>query len=331
MDDRDRRRLLAKVARLYHHSGLRQTEIAERLRISQTRVSRLLQQAESRGHRADGGGAPRGPQRRDRGGARSPVLAGGGPRHRGRLRRRGRAGRRARRGGGRDLRDDAGGHAGGRAHLVEPHAPPHDRRAAPGAHRHRHGGGDAGRSRAARPAARSGPLHAAPRPAHRRGAGLPENARGRLLPRRCGGAARPRHVRAPGPAACWTDSTSPWWGSAPARSCRRCSRATTSSPKTISGWRPNWARSGSSACVSSTPRARRWRPRSTTSSPGVTLEQLRAAKRRWVVAGGPSKYPALRAVLLGGWADTLVTDAATARWLLAAPPPTTPAGAGRRH
>ena len=49
MDDRDRRRLLAKVARLYHHSGLRQTEIADRLRISQTRVSRLLQQAEAEG------------------------------------------------------------------------------------------------------------------------------------------------------------------------------------------------------------------------------------------------------------------------------------------
>ena len=49
MEDRDRRRLLAKVARLYHHTGLRQTEIAERLRISQTRVSRLLQQAESEG------------------------------------------------------------------------------------------------------------------------------------------------------------------------------------------------------------------------------------------------------------------------------------------
>ena len=62
---------------------------------------------------------------------------------------------------------------------------------------------------------------------------------------------------------------------------------------------------------------------------GVTPEQLRAAKRRWVVAGGPGKYPAMRAVLLGGWADTVVTDAATARWLMAAPPPTTPAGAGR--
>ena len=54
---------------------------------------------------------------------------------------------------------------------------------------------------------------------------------------------------------------------------------------------------------------------------GVTLDQLRAAKRRWVVAGGRSKYGALRAVLLGGWTDTLVTDAATARWLLAAPAP----------
>ena len=52
---------------------------------------------------------------------------------------------------------------------------------------------------------------------------------------------------------------------------------------------------------------------------GVSLEQLRAAKRRWVVAGGPAKYPVIRAVLLGGWTDTLVTDTATARWLLAPP------------
>jgi DNA-binding transcriptional regulator LsrR (DeoR family) len=49
---------------------------------------------------------------------------------------------------------------------------------------------------------------------------------------------------------------------------------------------------------------------------GITWEQLRSAKRRWIIAGGPDKYPAIRAVLLGGWADTLVTDAATARWLL---------------
>ena len=49
---------------------------------------------------------------------------------------------------------------------------------------------------------------------------------------------------------------------------------------------------------------------------GITLEQLRSAKRRWVVAGGPSKYPAIRAVLRGGWADTFVTDTATGRWLL---------------
>lgn len=56
---------------------------------------------------------------------------------------------------------------------------------------------------------------------------------------------------------------------------------------------------------------------------GVTLDQLRSAKRRWIVAGGPGKYPAIRAVLRGGWADTFVTDTATAQWLLspaAAPP-----------
>jgi DNA-binding transcriptional regulator LsrR (DeoR family) len=65
---------------------------------------------------------------------------------------------------------------------------------------------------------------------------------------------------------------------------------------------------------------------------GVTSEQLRAAKRRWVVAGGPSKYAAMLAVLLGGWADTIVTDAATARWLAAAPAAASAAaGTGRRR
>ncbi len=49
---------------------------------------------------------------------------------------------------------------------------------------------------------------------------------------------------------------------------------------------------------------------------GVTLDQLKSAKRRWIVAGGPSKYAAIRAAVVGGWADTFVTDAATARWLL---------------
>jgi DNA-binding transcriptional regulator LsrR (DeoR family) len=45
----DRQRLVTKVARLYHTHGLRQTEIAERLQISQSRVSRLLSQAEDAG------------------------------------------------------------------------------------------------------------------------------------------------------------------------------------------------------------------------------------------------------------------------------------------
>ena len=54
---------------------------------------------------------------------------------------------------------------------------------------------------------------------------------------------------------------------------------------------------------------------------GVTLDQLRAAKRRWAVAGGASKHAVIRAALLGGWVDTLVTDDATARFLLAPPHP----------
>lgn len=37
--------LLAKVARMYHEQGLRQPEIAERLHLSQSRISRMLKQA----------------------------------------------------------------------------------------------------------------------------------------------------------------------------------------------------------------------------------------------------------------------------------------------
>jgi DNA-binding transcriptional regulator LsrR (DeoR family) len=42
-------RLMTKVAQLYHEQGLRQAEIAERLDLSQSRVSRLLKQAEAEG------------------------------------------------------------------------------------------------------------------------------------------------------------------------------------------------------------------------------------------------------------------------------------------
>ncbi len=48
---------------------------------------------------------------------------------------------------------------------------------------------------------------------------------------------------------------------------------------------------------------------------GVTLQQLRAAERVLAVAGGPAKYLAIRAALLGGWINALVTDRATAEYL----------------
>ena len=47
--DRDRLRLLTKVARLYHEKGVRQPEIAAQLNLSQARVSRLLKEAGERG------------------------------------------------------------------------------------------------------------------------------------------------------------------------------------------------------------------------------------------------------------------------------------------
>ncbi len=49
---------------------------------------------------------------------------------------------------------------------------------------------------------------------------------------------------------------------------------------------------------------------------GVTPDQLRRAERRLGVAGGPSKYRAIRAALIGGWINILVTDSVTAQWLL---------------
>lgn len=49
---------------------------------------------------------------------------------------------------------------------------------------------------------------------------------------------------------------------------------------------------------------------------GASLEQLRRADRRLGVGGGPSKYRAVRAALRGGWINVLVTDSTTAQWLL---------------
>ena len=49
---------------------------------------------------------------------------------------------------------------------------------------------------------------------------------------------------------------------------------------------------------------------------GATLQQLRRADRRLGVGGGPSKYRAVRAALRGGWINVIVTDSTTAQWLL---------------
>lgn len=46
---KDRMSLLAKVATMYHEQGIRQPEIADRLHLSQSRVSRLLKEAQSAG------------------------------------------------------------------------------------------------------------------------------------------------------------------------------------------------------------------------------------------------------------------------------------------
>ncbi len=49
---------------------------------------------------------------------------------------------------------------------------------------------------------------------------------------------------------------------------------------------------------------------------GVTVEQLRACQRTIGVGGGPSKHAAIRGALVGGWVNTLVTDVVTAQQLV---------------
>jgi DNA-binding transcriptional regulator LsrR (DeoR family) len=53
---------------------------------------------------------------------------------------------------------------------------------------------------------------------------------------------------------------------------------------------------------------------------GITRKQLKGARHRWAVAGGARKHRAIRAAVAGGWVDTLVTDAATAQFLIASAP-----------
>ncbi len=61
---------------------------------------------------------------------------------------------------------------------------------------------------------------------------------------------------------------------------------------------------------------------------GITREQLKSARHRWAVAGGARKHRAIRAAVAGGWIDTLVTDAATAQFLVESAPPAPQAAQG---
>ncbi len=49
---------------------------------------------------------------------------------------------------------------------------------------------------------------------------------------------------------------------------------------------------------------------------GIELEQLKRVPRAIGVAGGPGKTRAIRAALLGGWINCLITDTYTAQRLL---------------
>ena len=49
---------------------------------------------------------------------------------------------------------------------------------------------------------------------------------------------------------------------------------------------------------------------------GIDIDTIRAIPRKVGVAGGMRKHEAIRAALLGGWLDVLITDVHTARWLM---------------
>ena len=49
---------------------------------------------------------------------------------------------------------------------------------------------------------------------------------------------------------------------------------------------------------------------------GITLDQLRKARRKIAVAGGADKHVALAAALAGKWIDVLVTDVNSANYLM---------------
>ncbi|WP_432545830.1 sugar-binding transcriptional regulator [Kineococcus sp. SYSU DK004] len=51
---------------------------------------------------------------------------------------------------------------------------------------------------------------------------------------------------------------------------------------------------------------------------GISADQLRSVPRRIAVAGGARKHAALQAAVAGGWVNVLITDVATAEHLLAA-------------
>jgi DNA-binding transcriptional regulator LsrR (DeoR family) len=55
---------------------------------------------------------------------------------------------------------------------------------------------------------------------------------------------------------------------------------------------------------------------------GITPDQLRRIPRRVAIAGGVRKHPAIRAALLGGWVNVLITDLDEAERLIADAAPT---------
>jgi DNA-binding transcriptional regulator LsrR (DeoR family) len=62
---------------------------------------------------------------------------------------------------------------------------------------------------------------------------------------------------------------------------------------------------------------------------GISAAALNAIPRRVGVAGGQRKWGAIRAALVGGWLNVLVTDLHTAKWLAAGNPEETAGETGR--
>lgn len=119
------------------------------------------------------------------------------------------------------------------------------------------------------------------------------------------------------PSGCSTTCSWPWWASAPVGSTLRLPPRSSSSPTRSPTARESWVRSDMSTPASPRRMAAPSSRSATASSSGSRWTSCVAPTGCSAVAGGRKRYAAIRASLLGGWVNALVTNLATAERLAA--------------